>query len=125
MMHDVQSWILKRTDLAGHARDMLAKAAMAALGGVAEALLVDATSPPMGKRQPTKPRIDALVADDTVTAEAGTDLYWLWDMRNRQHLAGLDASEFDFYPPDAHPRAEAAVGGLIAALQLRAFAPPG
>jgi hypothetical protein len=119
MMHDVQSWLLKRTDLAGHARDMMAKAAIASLGGIAEALLVDATTPPMGKRQRVASRIAKLEEEGVITGANATDLKWLWEIRNRQHVHGLTVREYDVYTHDDHPRAEAAVAALIVALQPR------
>src|SRR6185437_9650026 len=47
MLYEVHSWILRRTDLAGLANDMVVKSCLAALGSVTEALLTDATSPPL------------------------------------------------------------------------------
>jgi hypothetical protein len=119
MMHDVQRWVLKRTDVAGHARDMLVKAAIGALGSIAEALLIDATSPPMGQRQKFASRVQRL-RDETVLPDlAAEDLAWLWEIRNRQHLHALLAREFDVYTSNDHPRAEATVARLIVSLQTR------
>ena len=49
MLLDIQRWLLKRTDLAGHAADMLVKACLASQGAILEALIVDATSPPASR----------------------------------------------------------------------------
>lgn len=117
MLHDVQGWILKRTDLAGHARDMLVKGAIGTLGSIAEALLIDATSPPMGQRQKFASRVASLRHEGILTDGAAADLGWLWDIRNRQHLHALAAREFDVYTSEDHPRAEGIVAGLIIALQ--------
>jgi hypothetical protein len=121
MMHDVQRWVLRRTDIGGHARDMLVKAAIGALGSIAEALLIDATSPPMGQRQKFASRVERLHSDGVLTGAAADDLTWLWEIRNRQHLHALSAREFDAYKSDDHPRAEACVARLILALQTRTF----
>lgn len=123
MMHDVQAWVLKRTDLGGHARDMLVKAAIGSLGGIGEALLIDATSPPMGQRQKIASRIERLGLDGVFGPSLAEDLTWLWEIRNRQHLHGLSVREFDVYSAEDHPRAEAAVAELIIGLQARANAP--
>lgn len=117
MMHDVQAWVLRRTDLSGHARDMLVKAAIASLGGVAEGLLIDATTPPMGRRQKVGSRIVRLYEESVLDDALRDDLVWLWGVRNRQHLYDLNASEFDVYTADDHPRAEASAAALILALQ--------
>ena len=123
MMHDVQAWVLKRTDLGGHAVDMLVKAAIASLGGIAEALLIDATSPPMGQRQKIASRIERLLLEGVLNPTLAENLSWLWEIRNRQHLHGLSVREFDVYSTEDHPRAEASVAALIISLQSRATVP--
>lgn len=117
MMHDVQAWVLKRTDLAGHARDMLVKGAIAVLGSIAEALLIDYTSPPMGRRQKFGSRVSRLKEAAVLDEELADELLWLWSLRNRQHIYELTAPEFNVYSPDDHPRAESAVARLIVAMQ--------
>ena len=123
MMHDVQGWVLYRTDLSGHARDMLVKSAIGVLGSIAEALLIDATSPPMGQRQKFASRVHRLQQEGVLLDAAVNDLTWLWEIRNRQHLHALTAREFDVYTSKDHPRAEGTVAALIVALQSRAVAP--
>lgn len=123
MMHDVQGWVLYRTDLAAHARDMLVKSAIGVLGSIAEALLIDATTPPMGQRQKFASRVQRLQEEGVLQEPAAEDLRWLWQIRNRQHLHALTAREFDVYTSKDHPRAEATVAALIISLQSRAVAP--
>jgi hypothetical protein len=122
MVHDVHAWVLKRTDLAGHARDMVVKSSITVLGGIAEALLIDATSPPMGLRQKVASRVRRLNDEATLDGDLARDLSWLWDIRNRQHLHGLPTRDFDVYTLDDHPRAESSVAELITCLQQRAGA---
>jgi hypothetical protein len=117
MLHDVQAWVLKRTDLSGHAKDMLTKGTIGTLGGIAEALLIDATSPPMGNRQKIASRVQRLKDGSVLDSQLCDDLSWLWDIRNRQHLHSLGAREFDFYTLDDHPRAEGTVARLVQALK--------
>jgi hypothetical protein len=119
MMHDVQAWLLKRTDLAGHAKDMLVKACIASLGAVAEALLIDATTPPMGKRQKVASRVGRLQQEGVLSDSLASDLSWLWDVRNRQHLHGLAEREFNVYQLGDHARAEDSVAKLIQSLRQR------
>lgn len=116
MLHDVHMWILGRTDLAGLASDMVIKSCLATLGSVAEALITDATTPPLGKRQKFSSRADYLVtlgATDEMLAE---DLKWLWDMRCRQHLFELTETEFDFYSQEDLDRAVDTVRRLLKSL---------
>jgi hypothetical protein len=117
MLHDVQAWVLKRTDLSGHARDMLVKGTIGTLGGIAEALLIDATTPPMGRRQKIASRVKRLEDELVLDSELCSDLSWLWDIRNRQHLHSLPTRDFDFYTLEDHPRAEATVARFVLALQ--------
>ena len=117
MMYDVQTWLLRRTDLAATARDMMVKAAIAALGSIAEAIIVDATSPPMGRRQRMSSRVAALAAANRIDTGVDVELKWLWDTRNRLHLFELTSSEFSFYEADHLPRAEAAVVALFQGFQ--------
>jgi hypothetical protein len=123
MMHDVQAWVLYRTDLTAHARDMLVKSAIGVLGSIAEALLIDSTSPPMGKRRKFASRVEMLEEEGVLQKTAADDLRWLWEIRNRQHLHALTAREFDVYTSTDHPRAEATAAALILALQSRSAAP--
>lgn len=117
MLYDVQAWVLRRTDLEGQPREMLVKGAIAFLASVAEALLVAATSPPLGRRQMIASRIQHLLAETKIDEHLSGELLWLWGVRNRQHLYELDAPEFDVYSRADHPRAEAAVAHLIKVLQ--------
>lgn len=116
MLHDVYLWVLRRTDLAGLARDMVVKASLASLGSAAEALLIDYYAGRMGRRQRFCSRTKRLFEDGVIDSQLRADLDWLWDMRCRQHLYELADAEFDFYRLDDHKRARATLSGLVAAL---------
>ena len=85
---------------------MVVKSCLAALGSVVEALLIDATSPPLGRRQKYTSRVTHLVGEAVVPQPLADELLWLWDMRCRQHLFELTFTEFDFYSMDHLARAE-------------------
>jgi hypothetical protein len=116
MLNDMYVWLIRRTDLAGLARDMVVKASLAALGSIAEALLIDHFAGRMGERQRFTSRTRQLVEDGTATSAQKEDLDWLWDMRCRQHLYELTSAEFDFYRVDDQRRASRTVRELILAL---------
>jgi hypothetical protein len=99
---------------------MVIKSSISALGSIAEAIVVDSTSPPMGKRQKIYSRIEAMIADGRLKTGLDDELKWLWDTRNRQHLSDLTGSEFSFYEAAMLPRAEAAIEQLILTLQAPA-----
>jgi hypothetical protein len=119
MLNDVHMWILRRTDLAGTARDMVVKASIVALGSVAEAILRDHFHGVMGARQAFASRAKRLWDDGIIDAALETELCWLWDIRNRQHLFELSDSEFDFYSVNDQRRAAKALSDLVTRLQAR------
>ena len=117
MLLDLYLWLLRRTDLAGTAQDMVVKAVLATTGSVAEAILIDHFAGVLGKRQSFKARTRRLVQDGTVDHALQVELDWLWDMRCRQHLFELDVSDFAFYTLKDHERAVRALVTLMRALQ--------
>lgn len=128
MLHDVYLWLLRRTDLAGLARDMIVKASLSALGSIAEAILMDHYAGQMGARQRFTSRTERLLSEGIISSNLKDDLDWLWDMRCRQHLYELAHAEFDFYETADHKRAIATANGLINALNEAAkpaFTPDG
>jgi hypothetical protein len=118
MVYDVYLWILRRTDLASTARDMLVKSCLATLGAVAEAILNDWFSREMGKRQRFVTRTRRLSLDGVIDEELEEELNWVWEMRNRQHLFEL-GSEFEFYSVEDQRRAGRAVSALLDRLSDR------
>lgn len=113
---DVYTWLLTRTDLAGIARDMVVKAYLGLAGGVLEAPLVDRYRGATGWRQTYASRARRLHADGVIEEALLAEVLWVWDMRNRQHVYDLVHREFDAYVPGDHPRARAAVNGVLRAL---------
>jgi hypothetical protein len=117
MLNDIHMWILRRTDLAGTARDMVVKASIVALGSVAEAILRDHFHGVMGARQAFASRAKRLKDEGIIDASLETELCWLWETRNRQHLFELSDSEYDFYSIGDQRRAAKALSDLVARLQ--------
>lgn len=117
MLLDAQRWLLQRTDLSGHAADMVVKACLVSLGAIGESLLVDATSPPLGKRQKMPSRIKHLLDKQLLSDALAVDLAWLWEMRNRQHLQGLASRDFSVYQPRDLERGESAIWALCDTLK--------
>ncbi len=119
MLHDANLWLLRRTDLAGLARDMVVKACLAALGSIAEAILVDHYAGKMGMRQRFVSRTDRLFSENVISLELKKELDWLWEMRCRQHLFELTDAEFEFYGIEDHKRGIEAISNLFKALTSR------
>jgi hypothetical protein len=115
MLAEVYAWILRRTDLAGIAQEMVVKAFLALAGAIAEAVLVDHYEGVMGKRQKYTSRTERLVKDGIIRDEDKVELDWLWEARCRQHLYEINHSEFNAYSDADFPRASAAVNSLVRA----------
>lgn len=128
MLHDVYLWLLRRTDLAGLARDMIIKASLAALGSIAEAILMDHCAGQVGRRQRFASRTERLRSEGIISSNLKDDLDWLWNMRCRQHRYDLAQAEFDFYGTADHKRALTIVSSLLDRLNKAtkpAFVPDG
>jgi hypothetical protein len=113
MLSDVYSWILRRTDLAATAREMVIKAALFLGGSIAESILVGYYTGVLGRNQKYKKRTARLVSDGIVSEKVKHDLDWLWDMRNRQHLFLAEAREIDHYGNEDYLRAAVALRALV------------
>lgn len=120
---DIYGWLLERTDLAGIVRDMVIKAYVACVAGIAEAVLADHFAGETGWRQHFASRTRMLRDRGAIDGALADELLWLWDVRNKQHVHEIDASEFDAYTPEDYPRARAAVAALLGGLAIHAGHP--
>lgn len=96
MLHDVQRWILMRTDLMGTAKEMLIKDAIVVLGNVAETL----TKLPLAasaQKKSYKKRTAKLEALAIIPGPLRIDLDWLWDTRCNCHLFLVTMREHGHY----------------------------
>ena len=115
MLHDVQHWVLVRTDLMGTAKEMLIKDAIVLLGNIAETL----TKLPLSvsaQKKSYKKRTERLETMAVITAALRTELDWLWDTRCNCHLFLVAMREYGHYAADDYNRAATALRSFRNAL---------
>lgn len=115
MLHDVQHWMLVRTDLGGIAKEMVLKDAIMLLGNVAEAL----TKVPLVKtwqKEAYKQRTQRLERLGIISAALHTELNWLWSTRCKCHLFQVDSREYGHYTSADYSRAVMTLRNLRDAL---------
>ena len=117
MLSDVYAWIRLRTDLAGTARDQVAKAAVFLAGAISEALLEDALRGKVGRKKKFRDRTKYLREHGVIDETLESDLNWMWDTRNNMHLMRPEESEFDKYSDRDFDRAGQTLRGLLRALE--------
>ncbi|PYI94731.1 MAG: hypothetical protein DME97_00155 [Verrucomicrobia bacterium] len=104
MLHDVQHWVLVRTDLMGTAKEMLIKDAIVLLGNIAETL----TKLPLSvsaQKKSYKKRTEWLEKMAVITAALRANLDWLWDTRCNCHFFLVTMREYGHYTLDDYNRA--------------------
>jgi hypothetical protein len=105
MLHDVQHWILVRTDLTGIAKEMLIKDAIVLLGNLAETLTKIPFPTKAAQKESYKKRTQRLEGSGIITAALHTDLDWLWDTRCNCHLFLVTMREYGHYTAADYNRA--------------------
>lgn len=116
MSADVIRWLLHRTDIAATAQEMVIKVGLVVYAAVVEGVVWNATSSTMGGRQRFRSRTKWLVEHSRIDMTCCSEIGWLWDRRNSQHLHGLKSREIDHYSLEHFDRAERAVSMLLAQL---------
>jgi hypothetical protein len=118
ILTDVVRWVLVRTDLSGTAREMLVKQLVFLAGTLVESITKDYLKGLCG--QSYEKRTAFLVANGVIDAGLKAELDWLWDLRNKMHLYGLDEAEYvNDYNNKTLQRAVAAYQTLVDALRAR------
>ncbi|MGI9302686.1 MAG: hypothetical protein ACR2RB_08270 [Gammaproteobacteria bacterium] len=115
MLSDVQHWVLSRTDLAGTAKDMVIKLQLFLLGSIVESVT---TTVVHGNGGSYKGRTKHLKRKGIISEKLRSELDWLWDIRNRIHLFGLDNTEWlsTDYTIQNHNRGVRAFSVLLSSL---------
>jgi hypothetical protein len=105
MTHDVLRWMVTRTTITGQARDMLIKEAICLIGSVCETLTIWKGQQGLGSAKSFAHRVERLRGMEVIDARAETDLLWVWEIRCREHIAGVALQEWDHYTMDQWRRA--------------------
>ncbi len=112
MTHDVFRWLIVRTNLSGQARDMVIKEAICLTGSVCETLTIWPGERGLGKRKSFADRAARLRELGVITAQVETDLNWVWDIRCREHIAGVEIQEWNHYTTQHWRRSVTALRAL-------------
>ncbi|EQB12329.1 hypothetical protein RLDS_19470 [Sphingobium lactosutens DS20] len=116
MTHDVFRWLIARTTIAGQARDMVVKEAICLTGSVCEAMTLWPGQQGLGKSKSFTDRVARLRELEVVTEEVEADLLWVWEVRCREHLAGVSVQEWNHYTLEHWRRSVMAMRALRSGL---------
>jgi hypothetical protein len=119
MALDVYRWILTRTDLGGQAIEMIIKEAVCLTGSICEALTIRPGYRGLGKNNSFSNRVARLRQMAVVSRELQAELLWVWEIRCREHIGGVDLLEWGHYRRSDYERANTALERLIVALTER------
>lgn len=114
---DVFRWIANRTDLTSQAMEMIVKEAICLMGSIVETITIRRGVQGLGKSKSYVDRTERLVEIGVIAAELKVDLDWIWEIRCREHLAGVPFAEWNHYTRDHHNRARRALSKLLLAMQ--------
>ena len=112
MTHDVLRWMVTRTTITGQAKDMLIKEAICIVGSVCESITIWPGRHGLGKGKSFSHRVDRLRELGIINDEVQNDLNWVWDIRCREHLAGVAVQEWNHYSMDHWTRSIVAYKAL-------------
>lgn len=112
MTHDVFRWLIVRTDLSGQARDMVIKEAICLTGSVCETLTIWPGEQGLGKSKSFANRAARLRELGVISEAVEADLNWVWDIRCREHIAGVEIQEWNHYTTAQWRRSVAALRAL-------------
>lgn len=97
LLTDLFRWLLNRTDLAGQAREMLIKKEISVIGSIIECVTKKYLHARRGGGQNYKYRSQVLVDEGVITETLKIEVDWVWDVRNKGHLALLDVRDWKNY----------------------------
>lgn len=97
MTHDVLRWMIARTTITGQAKDMLVKEAICIIASVCESITIWPGKTGLGKGKSFSDRASRLRTLNVINEATETDLNWVWEIRCREHLAGVAVQEWNHY----------------------------
>ena len=97
MTADVLWWLLSRTGISGQAKDMLIKECICTLGRICEALTIRKGVVGLTGASDFKTRTRRLAEMGVLNEGQKHEIDWVWDIRNRSHLAGVSILEWRAY----------------------------
>lgn len=86
ILSDVYRWVLNRIEIKGTAREMIIKQGICLFGSLCESITKDALEGRISSKKGYKERTEFLLKNKVISDELKSDLDWLWDTRNNDHL---------------------------------------
>ena len=105
ILSDVYRWLLNRTDIAGTAREMIIKEGICLVGSLCESITKDVLTGVVGKKKGYKDRTRHLFENGVIDEILRTELDWVWDTRNNEHLFLVEIREHEHYKLSDYNRA--------------------
>jgi hypothetical protein len=116
ILSDTVHWLLTRTDIMATAREMLIKLFVFLVGTMAESVTKHYLKGHCGRGY--RHRTAYLLEHEIITEALRDDLDWLWQLRNRMHLFGLDKPEYtNDYNEETLTRSKRTLNSLSVALR--------
>lgn len=112
ILSDVYRWLLNRTDVAGTAKEMIIKEGICLVGSLCESITKDVLTGIVGKKKGYKDRTQYLVDSGIIGAALQTELDWVWNTRNNEHLFLVEIREHEHYRLSDYNRAVRALRAL-------------
>lgn len=116
ILSDTIHWLLARTDISGIARQMLIKLQLFLGGAIVESVTKSVLKE--SYKGTYVERLEHLQRQQIIPTDLKDKLVWLWDMRNKMHLEGINSSEYhsNEYTAESLYKAVVAVRGLCECL---------
>jgi hypothetical protein len=112
ILSDVYRWLLNRTDVSGTAKEMIIKEGICLVGSLCESVTKDVLKDVVAKKRSYKDRTQYLLDNEIVDADLKTELDWVWDTRNNEHLFLVEIREHERYRLSDYNRAVKALRQL-------------
>ena len=112
ILSDVYRWLLIRTDIAGTAKEMIIKEGICLVGSLCESMTKDVLTNKVGKSKGYKDRTKYLVGNGIIDVTLQSELDWVWDTRNNEHLFLVEIREHEHYKLGDYNRAISALRAL-------------
>lgn len=112
ILSDIFRWILNRTSIQGTAKEMIIKEGICLFASLTESTTKNFLEGKVSNKAGFKARVEYLYSRGIIDDVLRTDLDWLWDTRNNQHVFMVDVREHGHYKVQDYNRSLSAFSRL-------------
>lgn len=105
ILSDVFRWILNRTSIQGTAKEMIIKEGICLFASLTESTTKNFLDGKVSNKLGFKARTKHLHSREIIDEQLKSDLDWLWDTRNNEHVYMVDIREHGHYKVRDYNRA--------------------